>query len=74
MADLYTWNIPHSPDRVQVNNFLRIAAGRIMDHPDKVPFDKKTGILVLSWMTALMDRKPSELHPTPTQAHSRLGD
>jgi len=61
MADFYEYNNRNSIARIAIDGFLNRAATRIENHPERLPFKPADGELVLGWLRALLDRKPSEL-------------
>ncbi len=60
MADYFEWNNKGSISRVSIDNFLNMANSRIENAPGSLPFKTADGMIVLSWLRALADRKPSE--------------
>lgn len=61
MADFFYWNNKASLGRKAIDAFLSRAEGRVDQHPDALPFKQADAKLVISWLRALADRKPSEL-------------
>ena len=61
MADNYERNNPHSLARIAIELLLSDAADRIARHPENLPFKPECGNLVISWLRAFCERKPSEL-------------
>ncbi len=61
MSDDYTWNNPGSLARMSIEYFLGTASARVEGHPERLPCDPKQAQLIIAWLRALLDRKPSEL-------------
>jgi hypothetical protein len=60
MVDEFTWNNKNSTARHAIDSFLEVANDRIQKG-GPVPFNSMQGHLVIAWLRALVDRKPSEL-------------
>ena len=58
--DCFEWNNKGSLSRATIDAFLNRANLRIENAPQSLPFKVVDGMLVLNWLRALTDRKPSE--------------
>lgn len=61
MSDSYERNNHNSVARQSIESLLRDAGHRIDSHPEGLPFKPIEGRMVIAWLRALCDRKPSEL-------------
>ena len=61
MIDTYAWNDRRGVSRVNIEGFLGLQE-RLMDvRPASLPFAATTGRIVLVWLKAQLDAKPSDI-------------
>ena len=47
------------PEREAIVHFINVAQNRIEEYPSKLAFKAVAGHIVINWLRALLDRKPT---------------